>query len=126
MKKINTYLRPTELQSLYDDITERLGLRATMAPHTYDVLELELGVSRTSIIRLESAGFQMESFPSIDPVLAREIQRRRKIYHITREIYKEHYEIPVLMKKYNLSRRTIARHIGIVKHSMTQRFAEAA
>lgn len=104
-------LRESVLAKMRADFAERRRLQSIMAEHAYDILEIELGFSRTTIVRIEKRGYSPEKFPLVPPVIGQEIERRRNLYWSVREIYLSEYTYLAMMAKYGVSKPTILRRL---------------
>lgn len=122
MPKPLKILRPDEVEALHTDIRERLRLRTILAENSCEVLELELGVSVTTIRRIEKPGYETSRLTLISMELLAEVARRRKAYWLAREVYEDKYSTGQLMERYGISRRTLWNHVRAVKN---QRLADA-
>lgn len=120
MAKHQKILKAEELRLLHRDIRERLRLRRILSDTSYDVLEAELGVSKTTIRRVEKPGYEISGLCLIDVQVLSEIGRRRKAYWLTREVYDDRYTTEQLTTRYGISTRTLMAHIRQVKRQLLQ------
>lgn len=98
-----------EICLLNQDFVERDRLRRQIAENMLDVLELELDVSRSTIVRMEKNDFDANRLAIIPREVCSEVKRRRQIYWTVRESYDFRYSDRALQARYNISKSTLLR-----------------
>lgn len=102
-------IRGNKLAQLNADFAERYRLKRIMTENSMDVLEAEFNVSICSLVRMEKNRFQPDCCPILGAKVVADIERRRKIYWLTREQYEPRYSDRALMARYDISKPTLLR-----------------
>jgi len=108
-------LTADELVSLQSDLLERIRLKSILAENSKEVLGVELGISEASVARMDGLDYAAERCPRIKPESVREVQQRRKIYWSTRAVYDPTYSTAAIMRRYGISKTTLARRLREVR-----------
>jgi len=102
-------IQGNDLVRLNADLAERERLRRIMAENSLDVLEAELGCHVSSLWRFEKNGYDPDLIFILEPDELAEFKRRRQIYWLTREHYRDRYSGRALMARYGISKATLFR-----------------
>lgn len=119
-------IRGNKLIQLNADFAERYRLKRIMTENSLDVLEVEFNVSMCSLVRMERNGFAPDSCPILGPEVVADVERRRKIYWLTREQYEPRYSDRALMARYDISKPTLLRRAQEFRQAQQQEQRRAA
>ena len=119
-------IRGNKLIQLNADFAERYRLKRIMTENSLDVLEVEFNVSMCSLVRMERSGFQRDCCPILGAKVVADIERRRKIYWLTREQYEPRYSDRALMARYDISKPTLLRRAQEFRASRQQEMRRVA
>lgn len=126
MRKPRLVLNAEQNAALNEDIATHDRMRQQMAPHTKDVLALELGLSPAAIQHMESAGFVRSSRCRIPAKVYNQVRQSRAIYWQVRNQYVPRYSFKALMQRYNISRSVLKQRINDYRDRPYQEWRAAA